>query len=498
MPVKGSTGCRASGSAPARGGGLEDAERRAGRRCARRACPRRSAPVATRPLDEAGERVVGDGEQHQVGAARTTSSTGTHRHAGQQRGGARPARRRETAETATTAWPARRERGAEHGADAAGADDADAQAGRARGGRARQGVHRVVPVLEGYRTCAPACPRAGRASSACVPDHRAPTLRLPVVTALPWRDGRGAGAVRPGRLLPCARRPARHFRTSVTRVPGVRRGRPRAGRAASTTRSAGPTRSTSSTSAPGAASCCRRCPTCPARWRLTAVELAPDPGAAAALDGGGAPSSRACCSPTSGSTSSRSTCCSTAGWSRSPSTARERLGGAAPADAARVGRPVVAAGPAGRGRADPRRARGRPPSAQVRRGLAVAVDYGHVLGDRSDFGDRRPTLTGYRDGRQVHPCSTAAATSPPTSRSTPASTATGGRLLRQRDALHALGVDADPARPGARDHRPARLPGAAAGGERRGRAARPPQPGLVRLAGPSRRDRRPARDAPDA
>ena len=41
--------------------------------------------------------------------------------------------------------------------------------------------------------------------------------------------------------------------------------------------------------------------------------------------------------------------------------------------------------------------------AHVRRGLAVAVDYGHVLGDRSDLGDRRPTLTGYRDGRQVHP-----------------------------------------------------------------------------------------------
>ena len=81
---------------------------------------------------------------------------------------------------------------------------------------------------------------------------------------------------------------------------------------------------------------------------------------------------------------------------------------------------------------------------QVRRGLAVAVDYGHVLGDRSDFGDRRPTLTGHRDGRPVHlvldgSCDVTAHVALDACRD-----ATGGRLLRQRDALQALGVDATP------------------------------------------------------
>ncbi len=82
--------------------------------------------------------------------------------------------------------------------------------------------------------------------------------------------------------------------------------------------------------------------------------------------------------------------------------------------------------------------------ARVRRGLAVAADYGHVLGDRSDLGDRRPTLTGYRDGRQVHPvpdgsCDITAHVALDACRA-----ATGGRLLLQRQALPALGVDPTP------------------------------------------------------
>lgn len=81
---------------------------------------------------------------------------------------------------------------------------------------------------------------------------------------------------------------------------------------------------------------------------------------------------------------------------------------------------------------------------QVRRGLAVAVDYGHVLGDRSTWGDRRPTLTGWRAGRPVHPI-------PDGSRDVTAHVAldalahaSGGRLLSQQEALLTLGIRSDP------------------------------------------------------
>jgi SAM-dependent MidA family methyltransferase len=82
--------------------------------------------------------------------------------------------------------------------------------------------------------------------------------------------------------------------------------------------------------------------------------------------------------------------------------------------------------------------------ARVRRGLALAVDYGHVLGDRSDFGDRRPTLTGYRDGRPVHPRPDGSCDVTAHVALDACLAATGGRLLRQRDALRALGIDATP------------------------------------------------------
>lgn len=82
--------------------------------------------------------------------------------------------------------------------------------------------------------------------------------------------------------------------------------------------------------------------------------------------------------------------------------------------------------------------------AKVRRGVAVAVDYGHVLGDRSDFGDRRPTLTGYRDGRQVHPVLDGSCDVTAHVALDACLAATGGRLLPQRDALRLLGVDATP------------------------------------------------------
>jgi SAM-dependent MidA family methyltransferase len=80
---------------------------------------------------------------------------------------------------------------------------------------------------------------------------------------------------------------------------------------------------------------------------------------------------------------------------------------------------------------------------RVRRGLAVAVDYGHVLDDRSVWGDRRPTLTGWREGRPVHPI-------PDGERDITAHVAfdaclavTGGRLLTQREALALLDIRAE-------------------------------------------------------
>jgi SAM-dependent MidA family methyltransferase len=72
---------------------------------------------------------------------------------------------------------------------------------------------------------------------------------------------------------------------------------------------------------------------------------------------------------------------------------------------------------------------------RLTRGLAVAVDYGHLLGGR------RPTLTGHRAGRQTRPV-------PDSSRDLTAhvaldacAAATGARLTDQRSALRALGVD---------------------------------------------------------
>lgn len=82
--------------------------------------------------------------------------------------------------------------------------------------------------------------------------------------------------------------------------------------------------------------------------------------------------------------------------------------------------------------------------AQVGRGVAVAVDYGHVLGDRSGLGDRRTSLTGYRDGRQVHPVLDGSCDVTAHVALDSCLAATGGRLLYQREALAALGVDATP------------------------------------------------------
>ena len=73
---------------------------------------------------------------------------------------------------------------------------------------------------------------------------------------------------------------------------------------------------------------------------------------------------------------------------------------------------------------------------QVRRGLAVAVDYGHTAASR------RPTLTGYRAGRQVPPVPDGSCDLTAHVALDSAAAATGARVLTQQDALRALGVDA--------------------------------------------------------
>jgi SAM-dependent MidA family methyltransferase len=75
--------------------------------------------------------------------------------------------------------------------------------------------------------------------------------------------------------------------------------------------------------------------------------------------------------------------------------------------------------------------------AGVGRGLAVAVDYAHLVGSRPPFG----TLTGFREGRETSPvpdgsCDITAHVA------LDACALPGARLLTQREALRALGVGA--------------------------------------------------------
>lgn len=99
-----------------------------------------------------------------------------------------------------------------------------------------------------------------------------------------------------------------------------------------------------------------------------------------------------------------------------------------PGDRAEIGAPRDAAWAGAAGR--------------VRRGLAVAIDYGHLAATRPAGG----TLTGYRSGRQVPPvpdgsCDVTAHVA------VDAVAALGGELHQQRDVLRALGVTgARPAR----------------------------------------------------
>jgi SAM-dependent MidA family methyltransferase len=76
---------------------------------------------------------------------------------------------------------------------------------------------------------------------------------------------------------------------------------------------------------------------------------------------------------------------------------------------------------------------------QVRRGCALAVDYGHLRDDRPAFG----TLTAFRGGRQVTPVPDGSCdlTAHVAMDAVAAAAGTPYRVIRQREALRALGVD---------------------------------------------------------
>ena len=77
--------------------------------------------------------------------------------------------------------------------------------------------------------------------------------------------------------------------------------------------------------------------------------------------------------------------------------------------------------------------------AAVRRGCALAVDYGHLRDTRPPHG----TLTGYRDGRQVPPAPDGSCDVTAHVAMDSAAAAAGApyTLVTQREALRALGVD---------------------------------------------------------
>jgi SAM-dependent MidA family methyltransferase len=75
---------------------------------------------------------------------------------------------------------------------------------------------------------------------------------------------------------------------------------------------------------------------------------------------------------------------------------------------------------------------------QVRQGLVVAVDYGHSVADR------RTTLTGYRDGHQVHPVPDGSCDLTAHVGLDACAAATGARVTTQRQALSLLGIASTP------------------------------------------------------
>ncbi|MCY7364938.1 MAG: SAM-dependent methyltransferase [Frankiaceae bacterium] len=248
---------------------------------------------------------------------------------------------------------------------------------------------------------------------------------------VPWRQAWSAALYGPdGFFLRHA--PADHFRTSVAAAPQF---------AVAVRRLAGLVDDALGRPAPfdlvdvgaGRGTLLAALPDVPARWRLTGVDLAPDPG----LDG--------------------------IGWSAEVPELEgllfsnewlddvpldvvfdDRLVEVAPDGTEALGAPASPEAvdwasrwwPQGR-RVEVGLTRDRAWTAavgQVRRGLAVTVDYGHVLGDR------RPTLTGWRNGRPVHPVPDGSCDITAHVALDAVAAASGGRLIPQADALSLLGI----------------------------------------------------------
>lgn len=75
---------------------------------------------------------------------------------------------------------------------------------------------------------------------------------------------------------------------------------------------------------------------------------------------------------------------------------------------------------------------------RLEHGTAVAIDYGHVAGDRPPYG----TLTGYRDGRQCEPVPDGSCDLTAHVAVDSVAAAAGGTVTSQREALLSLGIRA--------------------------------------------------------
>ncbi len=245
----------------------------------------------------------------------------------------------------------------------------------------------------------------------------------------PWRGAWEQALYGPGGLY-LRSSPAEHFRTSVTTSPVF---------AAAVRRLAGRVDDVLGRPDPfdlvdvgaGRGELLTALPDVPARWRLTAVERAPDPGVGVRWLPAVPPLSGLLFAhewlddvPLDVVEQGRLVLVDAAG--------REALGPPAP--------PELLAWcerwwPEGRAEVGLARDRAwRTAVAQVRRGAAVAVDYA------TSRADRRLTLTGYRSGRQVPPVPDGSCDVTAHVALDSCAAATGARLLTQRAALRALGV----------------------------------------------------------
>jgi SAM-dependent MidA family methyltransferase len=259
-----------------------------------------------------------------------------------------------------------------------------------------------------------------------------PSVRPPE-GPLPWREAWERALYGPAGFFVRAA-PRDHFRTSVTASPRF---------AAAVRRLAGRVDDALGRPDPfdvvdlgaGRGELLQALPDLPARWRLTAVERAPDPGIAAVRWGAGVP-------PVHGLLVANE-------WLDAvplelldgdrtvlvDGDGRESLGSPASPEARGWARRWWPGG----GRAEVGLSRDRAWGAAVARvhqGLAVAVDYGHLRAER------RPTLTGYRRGRQVPPVPDGSCDVTAHVALDACAAATGSRLTDQRAALRALGVEA--------------------------------------------------------